>query len=132
MNVVISLFVRVYVYYIFYLFRLQNCLLDIQDLSSADNFYKPLQKTKYLLTYCINCEYFFKVFNLNWDFVFRKKDKAVTIDAQSTVKIGGEVVQVDLNLLFQRLITDRTNPRICVQYTPVQKHSYELSVLFSG
>ncbi|WAR09455.1 hypothetical protein MAR_019413 [Mya arenaria] len=33
---------------------------------------------------------------------FKKKDKATTLSSQFSVKIGGEAVQVDPRLLFQR------------------------------
>ncbi|WAR03769.1 hypothetical protein MAR_010327 [Mya arenaria] len=37
------------------------------------------------------------------EYSFKKKDQAITMNTQSSVKIGGEVVQVDPQLLFQRL-----------------------------
>ena len=37
--------------------------------------------------------------------IFRKKDKAVTMDTKSTIKIQDEYVHVDPQLLFQRLLT---------------------------
>lgn len=39
------------------------------------------------------------------DYTFRRKNQAVTMDAKSSVKIRGEEVHVDPQLLFQRLIT---------------------------
>ena len=39
------------------------------------------------------------------EYTFKKKNQAVPIEANSTVKIDGEVVQVDPQLLFQRLVT---------------------------
>ena len=36
------------------------------------------------------------------DFSFKRKDQAVTMASKSAVKVGGEVVQVDPQLLFQR------------------------------
>ena len=37
-------------------------------------------------------------------YIFLKKDQAVTMDTKSTIKIQDEHVQVDLQLLFQRLL----------------------------
>ena len=37
------------------------------------------------------------------DFSFKHKDQAVTMASKSAVKVGGEVVQVDPQLLYQRL-----------------------------
>ncbi|WAR15643.1 LOW QUALITY PROTEIN: hypothetical protein MAR_005748 [Mya arenaria] len=37
------------------------------------------------------------------EYSFKKKDQAITLNIQSSVKIGGVVVQVDPQLLFQRL-----------------------------
>ena len=42
------------------------------------------------------------------EYVFRKKEQAVTMDTKSTIKVTDEVVQVDPNLLFQRLVTAGT------------------------
>jgi len=39
------------------------------------------------------------------EYTFRKKDQAVTMDVKSTIKVRDEPVQVDPQLLFQRLIT---------------------------
>ena len=35
--------------------------------------------------------------------ILKKRDQTITLSTQSSVKIGGEAVQVDLQLLFQRL-----------------------------
>ena len=40
-----------------------------------------------------------------YDYSFKKKDKAVTMEVRSTVELDGEVVHMDPQLLFQRLIT---------------------------
>ena len=40
-----------------------------------------------------------------YDYSFKKKNKAVTMKLRSTVQLDGEVVHVDPQLLFQRLIT---------------------------
>ena len=40
-----------------------------------------------------------------YDYTFKKKDKAVTMKVHSSVELDGEVVSVDPQLLFQRLIT---------------------------
>ena len=40
-----------------------------------------------------------------YDYSFKKKDKAVTMKVRSTAELDGEVVHVDPQLLFQRLIT---------------------------
>ena len=37
------------------------------------------------------------------DYTFKRKDQAITLAAKSAVKIDGEAVQVDPQLLFQRL-----------------------------
>ncbi len=39
------------------------------------------------------------------EYTFKKKDQAITIATKSSVKIGGDEVQIDPQLLFQRLIT---------------------------
>lgn len=39
------------------------------------------------------------------DYKFRKKDQAVTMAVKVSAKIGGEAIQVDPQLLFQRLVT---------------------------
>ena len=41
-------------------------------------------------------------------FTFRKKNQAVTLDSRSSVKIDDELVQIDPQLLFQRLIITGT------------------------
>ena len=38
------------------------------------------------------------------DYSFKKKDKAITMKAHSAVELDGEVVDVDPQLLFQRLM----------------------------
>jgi hypothetical protein len=38
------------------------------------------------------------------EYTFKKRDQAITLSTQFSVKIGGEAVQVDPQLLFQRLI----------------------------
>ena len=40
-----------------------------------------------------------------YNYSFKKKDKAVTMKVRSTAELDGEVVHVDPQLLFQRLIT---------------------------
>jgi hypothetical protein len=37
------------------------------------------------------------------EYTFKKRDQAITLSTQSTVKCGGEAVQVNPQLLFQRL-----------------------------
>ncbi|KAK7111484.1 hypothetical protein V1264_011106 [Littorina saxatilis] len=39
------------------------------------------------------------------DFKFKRKNQAVTMDIQTSAKIEGEIIQVDPQLLFQRLVT---------------------------
>ena len=39
------------------------------------------------------------------DFTFKKSNQAITLNAKSNVKVGGETIQVDPQLLFQRLTT---------------------------
>ena len=41
------------------------------------------------------------------EFTFRKVNQAVTLGSRSTVKIKGEHVNIDSQLLFQRLLTVR-------------------------
>lgn len=38
------------------------------------------------------------------EYTFKRKDQAVTLGMKSSAKIDGELVQVDPQLLFQRLI----------------------------
>ena len=45
------------------------------------------------------------------EYIFKKNDQAITLDTKSSIQIGGDEVQVDPQLLFQRRIADvRTNP----------------------
>ena len=51
------------------------------------------------------------------DFSFKRKDQAVTMASKSAVKVGGEVVQVDPQLLFQRLtIAGKSNLEEAMTY----------------
>ena len=56
------------------------------------------------------------------EFVFKRKTQVKTMDFKSTFNIGDEIVQIDPNLLFQRLITAGTR---CDDLPKVM--SYELS-----
>ena len=38
------------------------------------------------------------------DFTFKRKDQAVTLATKNAVKVDGESIQVDTQLLFQRLV----------------------------
>ena len=49
------------------------------------------------------------------EFTFRKANQAVTLGSRSTVKIKGEHVNIDPQLLFQRLLTVRER---CDDVTP--------------
>ena len=51
------------------------------------------------------------------DYVFRKADQATTLGSRSIVKVKGESVTVDPQLIFQRLVT-------------VGQHSENVSSLF--
>ena len=42
------------------------------------------------------------------EYVFKKKDQAVTLEAKDTVHTGTETVVIDPMLLFQRLVSART------------------------
>ena len=45
------------------------------------------------------------------EYTFKRNDQAITLDTKSSIKIGGDEVQVDPQLIFQRLIAAaRTNP----------------------
>ena len=37
------------------------------------------------------------------EYVFKRTNQAVTLDCKSSVKVDGDVIQIDPQLLFQRL-----------------------------
>lgn len=57
-----------------------------------------------------------------YEFVFRRKTQVITMDVKSKLVIGDEIVQIDPNLLFQRLLTAGTR---CDDLPKIM--SYELS-----